>query len=93
MSTRVWRELAHEASVSTSNSSLVRIVLVTMALDPTSAMSEAQRHWTLEEMGQRTRPFTAQELARLKETVMAYVETRLPGTAALVAKQFSASDF
>src|SRR5262249_57105936 len=46
---------------------LLRIALTTCALDPASALTEAQRQWVLGEMPQRVTPFTAEERVRIRE--------------------------
>jgi hypothetical protein len=88
MSTRVWRLLDAELAHPRTNDALLRIVLVTAALDHHSALTPALRAWVLEQMPSRVAPFTPEERARLKTPLLAYVHDRLPRCVQIVRTQF-----
>jgi hypothetical protein len=66
---------------------VLRLALVSMALDPTSALTPDQRAW-VKVLQQRTTPFTAGERARLKAPILTWIGARMPRCLEVVKKQF-----
>ena len=66
---------------------VLRLALVCMALDPTSALTPDQRAW-VRALQQRTTPFTPGERTRLKAPILTWVGARMPRCLDVVKKQF-----
>jgi hypothetical protein len=88
MSTRVWRQLAEATPVAREHDSVLRLALCAMAADPDSALTAAQRSWIVD-LGHRTDRFTAQERARIKTPLLAWVKARMPRCESIIEKQFT----
>jgi hypothetical protein len=88
---RVYKELASTAPPTLPDSAVrdcvLRLCLVGMALDPTSALTTDQRAW-VKALQQRTTPFTTGERTRLKAPILTWVGARMPRCLAVVEKQF-----
>lgn len=87
MTTRVWRQLRTEAEATRDQDSVLRLALASMAADPTSALTRAQRQWVIE-LAHRTTRLTAEERGKLKTPLLAYITERMPRCEAIVRKQF-----
>jgi len=70
-----------------AHDTVLRLALVAMALDPTAALTPAQRAWCTALPARRT-PLTPGERARLQGPLLAWVRQALPGCVTLVAQQF-----
>jgi hypothetical protein len=90
---RVYKELRQGEAPAVPDSAVrdcvLRLALVGMALDPTSALTSDQRAW-VKALQQRTTPFTAGERARLKAPILTWVGARMPRCLEVVKKQFDA---
>jgi hypothetical protein len=89
---RVYKELrqgeAPEVPDTGVRDCVLRLALVCMALDPTSALTPDQRTW-VQALQQRTTPFTQGERARLRAPILTWVGARMPRCLAVVEKQFT----
>lgn len=89
---RVYKELRQDDAAAIPNSAVrdcvVRLALVCMALDPTSALTADQRAW-VKALKQRTTPFTEGERARLRAPILTWVGARMPRCLDVVKKQFT----
>jgi hypothetical protein len=89
---RVYKELrkgeAPDVPDSAVRDCVLRLALVSMALDPTSALTPDQRAW-VKALQQRTTPFTEGERTRLKAPILTWIGARMPRCLAVVEKQFA----
>jgi hypothetical protein len=67
---------------------VLRLALVCMALDPTSALTADQRAW-VKALQQRTTPFSTGERTRLKAPILTWIGARMPRCLPVVEKQFA----
>jgi hypothetical protein len=75
----------------TQPDALVRIALAAMAADPTSGLTEAERTGerdSIKTLLEQTTPLTAQDRARWKEKLLAWVRTTVPGAVEIIEQQF-----
>ena len=88
---RVYKELRKGEVPDVPNTAVrdcvLRLCLVGMALDPTSALTPDQRAW-VKALQQRTTPFTEGERTRLKAPILTWVGARMPRCLPVVKKQF-----
>jgi len=88
---RVYKELRKGEVPDVPNTAVrdcvLRLCLVGMALDPTSALTPDQRAW-VKALQQRTTPFTEGERTRLKAPILTWVGARMPRCLEVVNKQF-----
>jgi len=88
---RVYKELRREEPPAIPDTAVrdcvLRLALVCMALDPTSALTPDQRAW-VKALQQRTTPFTEGERTRLKAPILTWVGARMPRCLEVVTKQF-----
>ena len=86
---RVYKELQREEAQlgAQVRDVVLRLCLVSMALDPTSSLTDDQRRWVLA-LKDRTTPFTTGERERLKAPIIRWVKERMPRSLETIEKQF-----
>lgn len=67
---------------------VLRIALASMAADPTSSLTVAQRKWIID-LAHRTDRFTSAERAKLKTPLLLWIKDKMPRCEAIIQKQFS----
>jgi hypothetical protein len=89
---RVYKALRREETPDVPDTAvrdcILRLVLVGMALDPTSALTPDQRAW-VKALKQRTTPFTEGERTRLRAPILTWIGARMPRCLPVVEKQFT----
>jgi hypothetical protein len=89
--TRAWRQLAEEIPpVDTpAGDSTLRLALTYWSIDARASLTPKQRQWVQERLCPR---FTAEEKARMRVPLLAYLERYHPRIAGIVRTQFGIED-
>jgi hypothetical protein len=87
---RVYKQLQAEAPLPDTavRDCVLRLALVCMALDPTSALTPDQRRW-VKALKDRMAPFTTGERARIKAPILRWIQEKMPRCLDIVQRQFS----
>lgn len=86
---RVYKQLQAEVEPDPAQvrDALLRLALVCMALDPTSALTPEQRSW-VKALKDRVAPFTTGERARIKAPIIRWIQEKMPRCLETIEKQF-----